>query len=149
MKKWNWGKILQAIALLIGAIGGTAYGLETAGVIDLQPKTEQVATPEAEPLAAVPGTPVKYNVSVQVVWKYTATATPNTDYQTVTHSISMTKIPTLVSAFNEVKSLFALGRIKAPADGFLPMYAYSADVVSRTGIPLAEDEKKPDSGVTK
>lgn len=140
MKKWNWSKIMQAIMLLIGAIGGGAYGLETAGVIDLSPEPVQA---QAEPLAAVPGAPVYYIVNAQVIWKKTNTALPDAQYLAVMHQVRMEKVPTLGSAFNVVRDGFVNGKIKAPIDGFTPVYAYSAELVSRIGIPLPESGDKP------
>ena len=138
MKKWNWSKIIQAILLLIGAIGGGGYALETAGVIDLNPAPVQAS---AEPLAAVPGTPVYYVVNVQVIWKKANTALPDAQYLAVMHQVRMDKVLNLGSGFNAVRDGFVNGKIKAPVDGFTSIYAYSAELVSRIGIPLAEQEK--------
>lgn len=141
MKKWNWSKIVQAILLIIGAIGGGAYGLETAGVIDLNPTPVQ-AQPEA--MAAVPGDPVYYIVNAQVIWKKTNTALPDAQYMAVMHQVRMGKIPTLGSAFNVVRDGFVNGKIKEPAPGYVPVYPYSAEVVTRVGIPLSESGDKPE-----
>jgi hypothetical protein len=142
MKKWNLQKILNAILLVIGAIGGGAYGLETAGVIDLNPAPVQA---EAEPIAAVPGAPVYYIVNAQVIWKKTNTALPDDKYFAVMHQVRMEKIPTLGSAFNVVRDGFVNGKIKEPAPGYVPVYLYSAEVVTRVGIPLSESGDKPKS----
>jgi len=139
MKKWNWSKIMQAILLLIGAIGGTAYGLETAGVIDLNPEPVQV---QSEPLAAVPGAPVSYTADVVVIWKKTNTALPDAQYLAVTHRISLPTAPNIGSAFNVVRDSFVNGKIKAPVDDFVPVYGYSVVVVSRSGKTLAEPPGK-------
>ena len=139
MKKWNWSKIMQAILLIIGAIGGGAYGLETAGVIDLNPDPVQA---QSEAMAAVPGTPVYYVVNVQVIWKKANTALPDAQYLAVMHQVRMDKVPNLGSGFNAVRDGFVNGKIKAPVDGFTPIYAYSAELVSRIGIPLSESGDK-------
>ena len=140
MKNWNWSKIMQAILLLIGAIGGTAYGLETAGIIDLNPQPVEAAT---EPLAAVPGAPVYYVVNAQVIWKKTNTALPEDHRMAIVHQLRMDKVPTLGSAFNAVRDGFVNGKIKEPGPGYVPVYAYSAELVTRVGIPLSEDGEKP------
>jgi len=140
MKKWNWSKIMQAILLIIGAIGGGAYGLETAGVIDLNPEPVEA---QGEVLATVPGTPVYYVVNVQVIWKKANTALPDAQYLAVMHQVRMDKVPNLGSGFNAVRDGFVNGKIKAPVDGFTPIYAYSAELVSRIGIPLSESGDKP------
>ena len=136
MKKLNWQKILNILfAALLAALGTN----EVKQMID----EAQPVEAQAEPLAAVPGTPVYYVVNVQVIWKRANTALPDAQYLAVMHQVRMDKVPNLGSGFNAVRDGFVNGKIKAPVDGFTPIYAYSAELVSRIGIPLSESGDKP------
>ncbi len=134
---------MQAIMLIIGAIGGTAYGLETAGVIDLNPEPAQQAPPYTEPLAAVPGKPVVYVANVVVIWGKESVALPEKQWLAVPHQVKMNTVPNIGNSFNVVNADFKAGKIKAPVNGFVPLYGYSALLVSREGIPLSESGDKP------
>jgi hypothetical protein len=137
MKKLNWQKVLNILfAALLAALGTN----EVKQMID----EAQPIEASAEPLAAVPGAPIKYVVDVQVVWKNTPNALPGTHYLVATHRVEMPTIPNIGNTFNEVKRLFVAGKIKAPVDSFVPVYGYTATLIARTGIPLADDGKKPE-----
>ena len=131
---------MQVIMLIIGAIGGTAYGLETAGVIDLSPEPVQA---QSEALAAVPGKPVVYVANVVVIWGKESVALPEKQWLAVPHQVKMNTVPNISNSFNVVNADFKAGKIKAPVNGFVPLYGYSALLVSREGIPLSESGDKP------
>jgi len=147
MKKWNWSKIMQAILLLIGAIGGGTYMVNESGIISSAPEQEAAQ----EIYDAAPVAPIKYVVDVQVVWKNTPQGLPGTHYLLAMHRVEMPTVPNIGNTFNEVKRLFVAGKIKAPVDDFVPVYGYTAELIARTGIPLAEPPAKttPDNPSTK
>lgn len=135
MKKLNWQKILNILfAALLAALGTN----EVKQMID-----EAQPVEAGSALAAVPGTPVYYVVNVQVIWKKANTALPDAQYLAVMHQVRLDRPPNLGSGFNAVRDGFVNGKIKAPVDGFTPIYAYSAELVSRIGIPLQESGDKP------